>query len=303
MSQVQTSQRRRILNRGVSICAMCKKSCDGRLCGWANTLKTENLPEGAEFVLSRVERDKSNKEKSYYKITSCPVFECGHSRTTPEDAAALRLAERLLWELSEGFEQALINGDRAAEREYEYDIRSCWIWHIFAQSGLNDKTADSCIAAIRQRVEDARQYDFIADQMKQNSQQLAVIAAIIIIALGMTAIGMISNQLLGFEGRKKECAVMLSTAMGKGKLSGILFKEVLITSVTASGIGTIVGLLMINVIEKAMASTQSISMSFDVNPLTVFLFFIAMTVVFTGTVLFPIRNLRKMKISEQIKYE
>ena len=145
--------------------------------------------------------------------------------------------------------------------------------------------------------------EYIADQKKQNSQQLAVIAAIIIIALGMTAIGMISNQLLGFEGRKKECAVMLSTAMGKGKLSGILFKEVLITSVTASGIGTIVGLLMINVIEKAMASTQSISMSFDVNPLTVFLFFIAMTVVFTGTVLFPIRNLRKMKISEQIKYE
>lgn len=145
--------------------------------------------------------------------------------------------------------------------------------------------------------------EYIADQKQQNSQQLAVIAAIIIIALGMTAIGMISNQLLGFEGRKKECAVMLSTAMGKGKLSGILFKEVLITSVTASGIGTLVGLLMINVIQKAMASTQSISMSFDVNPLTVFLFFIAMTVVFTGTVLFPIRNLRKMKISEQIKYE
>lgn len=145
--------------------------------------------------------------------------------------------------------------------------------------------------------------EYIADQKQQNSQQLAVIAAIIIVALGMTAIGMISNQLLGFEGRKKECAVMLSTAMGKGKLSGILFKEVLITSVTASGIGTLVGLLMINVIQKAMASTQSISMSFDVNPLTVFLFFIAMTVVFTGTVLFPIRNLRKMKISEQIKYE
>ncbi len=145
--------------------------------------------------------------------------------------------------------------------------------------------------------------EYIADQKQQNSKQLAIIGAIIIIALGMTAIGMISNQLLGFEGRKKECAVMLSTAMGKGKLSGILFKEVLITSVTASGIGTLVGLLMINVIEKAMASTQSISMSFDINPLTILLFFIAMTVVFTGTVLFPIRNLRKMKISEQIKYE
>jgi len=32
-------------------------------------------------------------------------------------------------------------------------------------------------------------------------------------------------------------------------------------------------------------------------------FFVMLTVVFTLTVLFPIRNLRKMKISEQIKYE
>ena len=145
--------------------------------------------------------------------------------------------------------------------------------------------------------------ELIADNQSNNSKTVAVVTSIIAVALGMTAIGMISNQLLGFEGRKKECAVMRSTAMGKGKLSGILFKEVLITSVTASGIGTLVGLLMINVIQKAMASTQSISMTFDVNPVTVFLFFIAMTVVFTGTVLFPIRNLRKMKISEQIKYE
>jgi ABC-type lipoprotein release transport system permease subunit len=145
--------------------------------------------------------------------------------------------------------------------------------------------------------------EYSADQKQQASQEMAVIAAIIIVALGMTAIGMISNQLLGFEGRKKECAVMLSTAMGKGKLSGILFKEVLITSVSASGLGTLVGLLMVSVIQTAMANAQSISMSFDINPLMILLFFIAMTVVFTGTVLFPIRNLRKMKISEQIKYE
>ena len=35
----------------------------------------------------------------------------------------------------------------------------------------------------------------------------------------------------------------------------------------------------------------------------VLIFFAAMTLVFTGTVLFPLKNLRKMKIAEQIKYE
>ena len=147
-------------------------------------------------------------------------------------------------------------------------------------------------------------YDEIVEQQNSdNSKTIATISAILAVALGMTAIGMISNQLLGFEGRKKECAVMLSTSMGRSKLSGILLKEVFITSVTAAGIGSIVGTLLTFVIKSAMANAQSVVMDVEVNPLVVILFFIAMTVVFTGTVLFPLNSLRKMKIAEQIKYE
>jgi hypothetical protein len=145
--------------------------------------------------------------------------------------------------------------------------------------------------------------DIVEQQDSNNAKTVAVVTAILVIALGMTAIGMISNQLLGFEGRKKECAVMLSTAMGKGKLSGILLKEVFIASVTASGVGVLVGTLLSFVIDSAMANAQSIVMEVTINPLTVLIFFAAMTLVFTGTVLFPLKNLRKMKIAEQIKYE
>ena len=136
-----------------------------------------------------------------------------------------------------------------------------------------------------------------------NSKTIAVVTAIIIVALGMTAIGMISNQLIGFEGRKKECAVMLSTAMNKSRLSGILLKEVLITSTTASAAGTLVGTFLTLVLKTAMGSAQTVVMDINVNPLHNLLFFVIMSVVFTATVLFPIRNLRKMKIAEQIKYE
>jgi ABC-type antimicrobial peptide transport system permease subunit len=145
--------------------------------------------------------------------------------------------------------------------------------------------------------------DIVEQQNSDNAKTVAVVSAILVIALGMTAIGMISNQLLGFEGRKKECAVMLSTAMGKGKLSGILLKEVFITSVSASGVGVLVGTLLSFVIDSAMANAQSVVMEVTIDPLTVLFFFAAMTLVFTGTVLFPLKNLRKMKISEQIKYE
>ena len=74
-------------------------------------------------------------------------------------------------------------------------------------------------------VSSVKTYDESLEELQSsNKKTMAVITAVIAVALGMTAIGMISNLLIGFEGRKKECAVLLSTAMGKGKLSGILLK-------------------------------------------------------------------------------
>jgi len=145
--------------------------------------------------------------------------------------------------------------------------------------------------------------ELIEKKNSDNSRTMAVITAIIVMAVGMTAIGMISNQLIGFEGRKKECAVMLSTAMSRKKLSGVLLKEALITSVTAAGIGVLTGTVLLLVIKSAMESATAVFLDVNVDPLTNLTFFIVLTLVFTGTVLFPIKNLRKMKISEQIKYE
>jgi ABC-type antimicrobial peptide transport system permease subunit len=119
----------------------------------------------------------------------------------------------------------------------------------------------------------------------------------------MTLIGMVSNQLIGFEGRKKECAVLLSTAMGRGALSGILLREMLITSLTASTMGTIVGVLMVFILNNATSASEEMVMAVELDPVMTILFFIFLVAAFTATVLFPIKNLRKMKIAEQIKYE
>lgn len=136
-----------------------------------------------------------------------------------------------------------------------------------------------------------------------NRSSNAITIAVVVIAFVMTAIGMITNQLIGFEGRKKECAVMLSTAMNKAKLASILWKEVLITSFTASGIGTLCGTLLTYVVNAGLSSSESIHINIAINPMINVLFFILLALAFSATVLFPIKNLRKMKIAEQIKYE
>ena len=132
---------------------------------------------------------------------------------------------------------------------------------------------------------------------------IMIIMVIIIMGISMTLIGVISNQIIGFEGRKKECAVMLSTAMNKGTLSGILLRESFIVSIVAGFLGTVVGVGLVVAFKNAIEHTESLFMNLDADPKLCAVFCIILVIVYTFTVLFPIRNLRRMKISEQIKYE
>lgn len=141
------------------------------------------------------------------------------------------------------------------------------------------------------------------DEANNNAKIKALTAGIILISVGMTLIGMISNQLIGFEGRKKECAVMLSTAMGRNTLSGILFREMLITSLTASFLGTSVGVVLLSILNNATSASEEMKVAVELDPVMTILFFVFLVAAFTATVLFPIKNLKKMKIAEQIKYE
>jgi len=143
----------------------------------------------------------------------------------------------------------------------------------------------------------------VVSAAEEASQFTMVMGFLIVTAIGMTCIGSVSNQLIGFTGRKKECAVMLSTSMNRKKLSGILFKEVLITSIVAAGTGAFLGHILTIIIGNAIDHTASIGLLIQADAGRTTLFFLMLIVIFTMTVLLPIRSLWKMKISEQIKYE
>ena len=167
-----------------------------------------------------------------------------------------------------------------------------------------DVVADALETYGKGTYSDVKTYQELVEEQETNNQQSSVVISVImVIAIGMTTIGMISNQLIGFEGRKKECAVMLSTAMGKGKLSGVLLGEAFITALSASAVGTVLGTVLTSALASACKNAALVVMDLKIDPVQNLVFFVLLTMVFTGTVLFPIRNLRKMKISEQIKYE
>lgn len=152
-----------------SVCFTCSHACDGRRCGWADTLKTENLPEGAEYTIARIDKTKrySKEAKTYYQIKSCPQFEKGVDHTPPQEPNAIKLAEVMLYKLSESYEDALISNDRMAIDECEYCIKHNWIWDVLWQSGLMETTPDTVIEVIRSRVHDARSVTVLTDWLSQ----------------------------------------------------------------------------------------------------------------------------------------
>lgn len=176
--------------------------------------------------------------------------------------------------------------------------------YLMVRSDDPEKTRDEIKRyAINYCAESKTVQDIVDDFNEDNAQSERVLGVIIAVAVIMTCIGMISNQIIGFEGRKKECAVMISTSMSRKTLSGILFREMLITSFAASTFGVAVSTLLIVVLKRAFDMAENIYLIIDINPGVILKLWVLMTIVFTLTVLFPIRNLKKMKLSEQLKYE
>jgi ABC-type antimicrobial peptide transport system permease subunit len=152
-------------------------------------------------------------------------------------------------------------------------------------------------------VSEVQTLDEYRESVRQDSSGLMVIIdGVIALALGITFIGVVSNCLIGFEGRKRECAVLMSTSLTRGKLSKMFLAESAIASgaalITAIPLSIFMYTVFMNILDGLMV-TIPIHMSIT----SCILLGLLMWAVFTLSALFPIKALRKMNIAAQLKYE
>jgi len=137
---------------------------------------------------------------------------------------------------------------------------------------------------------------------KDNASVLNTLYVIIVVGIGLTFIGATSGQLIGFDGRKRECAVLLSTAMGRGKLGKLFLIESFFAAGTAVICALPISFMMIQSCERIFeALNLGIALNLDFR--NTFMLMGILWIVFTFISLFPIRAMKKMNISEQLKYE
>lgn len=129
-----------------------------------------------------------------------------------------------------------------------------------------------------------------------------ILNVLIIIGVGLTFIGVVSNQLIGLEGRKRECAVMTSVAMPRKKLSKMFLIENMISSGTALLFAVPVGMFMSYIFGRIMDVIEQV-MPLQIPVVKCVIYAVFLWAVFTLVSLFPIRALKKMDVVSQLKYE
>ncbi|MGN0552210.1 MAG: ABC transporter permease [Oscillospiraceae bacterium] len=174
---------------------------------------------------------------------------------------------------------------------------------IRCEEGYADKLVDSISKYSSGTTDEVKTYTAYVEQtQKENASETAMIKMLGFIGLALTFVGVVSNQLIGFESRKRENAVLMSVAMDRSKLKRMLLIETIISSILPIIVSVPLGMLLSLPIKSIMYSIGTeLPLVFDIPELLGLT--VILLIVFSFTVLFPYKSLRKMKLSEQLKYE
>ena len=144
--------------------------------------------------------------------------------------------------------------------------------------------------------------EYITVQEESTAAIMSLFYVIIGLAVILSFIGIINNQVISFIQRRKELAVLNSTCMSKGQLKKMLFFETVLANVIAAAVAIVASLLSTDMIDNFMKG-MSMYVQVDYNFKTAFIFTGVVIALLVFTLISPLRRLKKMNVVNEIKYE
>lgn len=144
--------------------------------------------------------------------------------------------------------------------------------------------------------------EYMEVQQSDIDSVMSIFYMIVGLAAVLSFVGIINNQTIGFIQRKKEFAVLNSTCMSRTQLMRMVITENVISNIVSLLIavcGTCLLLMIVNSFMKCLELYVKVSMDFA----TAFAFSGIMFVVLLFTMVASLRQLKKMNIVNEIKYE
>ena len=144
--------------------------------------------------------------------------------------------------------------------------------------------------------------EYVNEQEESTNSVMSLFYIIIGLAVVLSFIGIVNNQIIGFIQRRKEIAVLNSTCMSKAQIKRMLRVEILVANAISCIIAIIVGYLATGMIDSFLQG-MSLYMDVEYNWLFIFKFVGIVYVVLMLTLIIPSRRIKKMNIVDEIKYE
>ena len=128
------------------------------------------------------------------------------------------------------------------------------------------------------------------------------IVEVILIIMGVALIGIINNQSVSFLERKREMAVLYSTAMSRSQLNKMIFIEVFLSYLVSSLVSIIFTVMLIYLLRQIfMLLGFYIPITFSIVSILILMFVIGIIMIVIYLVMK--RKIKKMNIVEELKYE
>lgn len=173
---------------------------------------------------------------------------------------------------------------------------------ILIRSSDPETAKDAADFAITDSVKIMDRAEYTAKRQRDSRSMRIGLYAVIAAALFLTMIGITGNQLVGFESRRKEFALLHSTAMTRKQIARLIFLENGFVFAIAVLLAVLCSIPVTILIQKVFNTAgMGITLTIRVKPLLGFLAVIWCIIMLTART--PIRRLKRMNTANEIKYE
>lgn len=178
--------------------------------------------------------------------------------------------------------------------------------HFFVQMSKDAKSKDvkkeimKCLTDTMPQVLTKKEY---VDLTKEAMEEIyLIIIEIILVIIGVALVGIINNQSVSFLERKREMAVLYSTAMSRSQINKMIFIEVFLSYFISALVSIIFTIMLLVLLKQTlMVLGLYIPITFSIVSILVLMFVIG--IIMTVIYLVMKRKIKKMNIVEELKYE
>lgn len=137
---------------------------------------------------------------------------------------------------------------------------------------------------------------------ENGSSMKGILSFLMILGVLLTVIGTSGNQIIGFEGRRREYAVMYSTSMNRKQIKRLIFLENMISTGISVFVAVCTSRFLMSLVGRIL-DTIDMAIEIQVNFSTYITAGIVFWIIMMFTCLSPMRSLHNMNIASELKYE